>query len=194
MKGIMTGLLRGRTTRYSLIAAVLAAAGLSLAWMGQPHYQLGGGWIGSGGGMIWTCFQMPLDPAGRTAAVRVNPVAYGADIAGLLAMFGADSSENECTGEAEMTSRDTAKWAFVEYGRKGGNPPQICMILVYTGTLKYGGPDRFDVEYTLDVYPGPANILGLPNADADGDGFPDPDVAPVMSFPGGGTAKRVPVP
>ena len=194
MRLFTTGLLKSRIARWSTLAAVLAAAGLSLAWNGQPQYKLGGGWIGSGGGMIWTCFQMPLDPAGRTAAVRVNPVSYGADIAGLLAMFGADTGDNECTGQAEMIKRDTGKWAFIEYGRKGGNPPQICVIFVYTGTLTYTGPDSFDVNYTLDVYPGPANILGLPNADADGDGFPDPGVLPVSSLPGGGTARRVPLP
>jgi len=193
MRSFTTGLLKGRITRWSMVAAVLVAAGLSLAWMGQPQHQLGGGWIGSGGGMIWSCFQTPLDPAGRTAAVRVNPLSYGADIAGLMAMFGADTS-TECTGQAEMTGRNTGKWAFVEYGVKQGNPPQICSIFVYTGTLKYTGPDSFDVDYTLDVYPGPANILGLPNADADGDGFPDPGVEPVISFPGAGIAKRVPLP
>jgi len=108
MKSFTTGLLKGRRARLSMVAAVLVAAGLSVAWMGQPQYQLGGGWIGSGGGMIWSCFQMPLDPAGRTAALRVNPVSYGADIAELIAMFGAGPS-TECTGQVEMTSRDAGK-------------------------------------------------------------------------------------
>ena len=193
MRSFTTGLLKGRRARLSMVAGVLVATGLSVAWMGQPQYQLGGGWIGSGGGMIWSCFQTPLDPAGRTAAVRVNVLTYGADMAGLNAMFGADTA-TECTGQAEMISRNTGKWAFVAYGTKQGNPPQICLIEVYTGTLKYTGPDSFVVDFTCQVYPGPANILGLPNADADGDGFPDPGVAPVTSFPGGGIAKRVPLP
>jgi len=176
-----------------MLAAVLAAAGLSLAWMYPTYYKLGGGFIGSGGGIIWTAFQIPLDPAGRTAAIRVNPITYGADLAGLSAMFGADSM-TEFTGAAQMISRDTAKGTFMGYGVKQGNPPQICLIEVYTWTLKFTGPDSFVVNFTCDVYPGPANILGLPNADADGDGFPDPGVAPVSSFPGTGTAKRVPLP
>jgi len=193
MRSVTTGLLKSRMARWSLFVAVLAAAGLSLAWMGQPQYKLGGGFIYSGGGVISTTFQIPLDPAGRTAAVRVNPLGYRADLAGLLAMFGADS-QTEFTGEAQMTSRHTAKWAFVGYGTKQGNPPQICLIEVYSGTDTFTGPDSMDVTYTCDVYPGPANILGLPNADADGDGFPDPGTTPVISFPGGGIGKRVPLP
>ena len=193
MKAFITGLLQGRRTRWSMLAAVLAAAGLSLAWMAQPQHRLGGGFIGSGGGMIWTAFQIPLDPAGQTAAVRVNAITYGADLAGLSTMFGADSM-TEFTGAAQMISRDTAKGTFTGYGVKQGNPPQVCLIEVYTWTLKFTGPDSIVVNFTCDVYPGPANVLGLPNADADGDGFPDPGVKPVSSFPGTGTAKRTLLP
>ncbi len=60
--------------------------------------------------------------------------------------------------------------------------------------MKYTGPDSFDVTFTCDVYPGPANLLGLPNADADGDGFPDPGSVTVASFSGENVAKRVPLP
>jgi len=193
MRSVTTGLLKSRMARWSLFVVVLAAAGLSLAWMGQPQYKLGGGFMGSGGGTVWSGFNAPLDPAGRTAAVRINPITFGADMAGLLAMFGADAT-TEFTGQSHMISRDTAKWTFVGYGTKQGNPPQICMIQVYSGVEKYTGPDSFDVTYTCDVYPGVANILGLPNADADGDGFPDPGTTPVISFPGGGIGKRVPLP
>jgi hypothetical protein len=193
MRSFTTGLLKGRIARWSMFVAVLAAAGLSLAWMGHPQYRLGGAFIGSGGGIIWTACQTPLDPAGRTAAIRVNPITFGPDFAGLLATFGADGA-SEFTGAAEMISRDTAKGTFMGYGVKQGNPPQVCLIEVYTWTLKFTGPDSFVVDCTCDVYPGPANILGLPNADADGDGFPDSGVAPVSSFPVTGSAQRVPLP
>jgi hypothetical protein len=46
------------------------------------------------------------------------------------------------------------------------------------------------VAYTIDVYP--VNVPGLPNADADADGFPDSGSVPIISIPGLDTAKRVP--
>ncbi len=190
MKNLLTGLLKGRRTRWIMLAVVLATAGLSLAWINQPCYRLGGAFVGSGGAIIWNAVQVPLDLAGRTAAIRVNAITYGADAAGLLATFGADTLIDH-TGQAEMTSRDTAKFRFVGYGTKQGNPPGVCRIYVFTGTIKFTGPDTFVMNCTVDIYPGPANILGLPNADADGDGFPDPGTAPVLSVPIGATAKRV---
>ena len=63
-----------------------------------------------------------------------------------------------------------------------------------TGTLRFTGPESMVVNYTIDIYPGPANTLGLPNADDDADGFPDPGTTPMLSIPGTGSAKRVPVP
>jgi hypothetical protein len=183
-----------KNKRYILLAAGTALAGLltiAASPRGNGQYQFGGGYIGSGGGMVWDCLQIPLDSAGRTAALRVTALSYGPDMAGLLAMFGADGLSGGTTGQGALTSRDSGPWRFVGYGVKQGNPPAICMILVYRGTLKFTGPDTFTVSFTLDVYPGPANILGLPNADADGDGLPDPGTTPVVSIPGGGVAKRV---
>jgi hypothetical protein len=191
MKTFTTGLLKGRITRRHLLAAVLpAAGGVSLAWAGQHHSRLGGAFIGSGGGFHWNAYQIPLDPAGRTAAVRVLAFTYGADFAKILTAFGADTA-TESTGQTEMISQDTAKMNFVGYGLKQGNPPLVCMITVMTGTVQFTGPDSILVKFTMDIYPGPANALGLPNADADGDGFPDPDTTPVYSIPGISPAKRV---
>ncbi len=193
MRRFTTDLLKSRIARWCIMAAALAGTGISLAWMGQPQYKLGGGFIGSGGGMIWTGFNAPLDSDCRTAAIRVNPITYPAQMAGLFGLLGADSA-TEFTGQARMISRDTAEYAFVGYNTKQGTPSQICAISVYKGTMKYTGPDSFDVTFTCDVYPGPANILGLPNADADGDGFPDSGAAVWYSFSGLNVAKRVPLP
>jgi hypothetical protein len=194
MKRLMTGLLQGRITRWSILAVVSAAGGLLLARPPQAQYQLGGAWIASGGGTISSVFDMPMDAAGRTAAIRINPFIYSTDMAGLFAAFGADTA-TESTGQGMMINQDTAKWATVGYYTKQGNPPLNCMIYVMTGTLKFTGPDCRVVNYTADIYAGPANSLGLPSADADGDGFPDPGTTPVLSLPNmDATAKRVPVP
>jgi hypothetical protein len=190
MKSFITGLPKGRRTRWSMLAAVLAAAGLSVAWLAQPAYQLGGAFVGGGGGNVWNALQIPLDPAGRTAAFRVNQVAYDENLAGLLAAFGA-TQMSDVVGEGEMINRDTGKARIMGYLTQQGGHPQVCAIAVFTITMQFTGPDRFVMNYTVDVYPGPANTAGLSNADADGDGFPDPGVAPALSFPGTGIGKRV---
>jgi hypothetical protein len=50
MKAFVTGLLKGRIMRWSILAALLAAAGLSVACLGPNHYRFGGNFTGSGGG------------------------------------------------------------------------------------------------------------------------------------------------
>ena len=181
-------ILRKRTVLATagFLALVLAAAGLSLAWMGQPQCQLGGGWIGGGGGSVWNALYIPLDPAGQKAALRVNEISYGADTAGFLTAFGADAL-TEYVGEAQMISRNTWKWSMVCYGVKQGNPPEIRGIAVYTGTGTFTGVNSYDVNGSNAIY--------LPTADADGDGLPDPGATPVVTGPpSGGSAKRVPLP
>ena len=190
MKRLIAGLLQRKITRWSILVAVLAAVGLSLAWTNPPQYHLGGAFVGSGGGIIWNAVHVPLGPTGLKAAIRVNVISYGANAAGALTMFGADTLTDH-TGQAEMTGRDSAQFSLVGYATKQGNPPAICRIEVYTGTLTFTGPDSFVMNCTVDIYPGPANVLGLPNADADGDGFPDPGTTPMFSTPVGATAKRM---
>jgi len=199
MKTCITGLLKRRITHWGILAAMLIVVGATVGWKDQEHsqrqYQLGGAFIGNNGaGSTWNALQIPLDPAGRTAAIRIRTTTYSADFAGLLAAFGADTL-TEFTTQAEMISRDTAKYAAVGYGLKQANPPLICLIMVMRGTLEFTGPDSIVVNYTVDVYPGPANGLGLPNADVDADGYPDSGATPVYSIPlGPETGKRVPIP
>ncbi len=181
MKTIVNGLLRGRITRWGMLAGVLlVVAGVSVAWMPPEHYQLGGGWIGSGGGMTWSCLQIPLDPAGRTDAIRVKTTAYDANTAGLLASFGANTL-SDGVGEGRMISRDTSKWSMVSYAQVAGNPLQTAAILVYSGTWTFTGPDDAVINYSLTVYP--PSESGLPEADS------------LLTIAGmTGTVKRVLVP
>jgi len=168
------------------LALVLAVAGLSLAWMGQPQYQLGGGYVGAGAGLTYNALYIPLDPLGHKAAIRLNFPSYDANMAALAAMFGADGA-SDSVGEGEMISRDTFKWTLVTYGVKQGNPPEIRMIYVSQGTGTFAGANAINGTYTMAVY--------AAAADADGDGFPDPGQAPAMTFPDLTTSlKRVPLP
>ena len=186
MKSLLNKMLNGRLNRWGFLAVLLLAAGATVAGMKDRHYQLGGAFIGNNGvGNIWNALQIPLDPAGRTAAIRVNQLMYTADLAGFLDSFGADSM-SEYVGEAAMISRDTAKFGTVAYAKLAGNPPQLAAILVMNGTIKFTGPDNITVTYTVDVYP--------PGADANLDGYPDVGAVPVVTIPGLEPAKRVPIP
>ncbi len=186
MKRNIIGLLKSRLWCGCMLAAVLTAAGLSLAWMGPVHYRFGGGWIGASATGGWNCLQVPLDSAGQTEAIRVSLTSYSPETAGLLAFSGANSL-TDMTGEGAMTGPDTAKWTLVGYGVAAGNPPVIRQIWVAAGTLKYTGRDSWNNNYTLTVYPA--------EADGDGDNLPDAGATPLVTIPGiTGTAKRVPLP
>jgi hypothetical protein len=186
MKTLLNKLPKGRIKRWGFLAALLIAIGASVVGMSQRHYQLGGAFIGSGGAGIWNALQIPLDPAGGTAALRVNTATLSPGFAGLLAALGATAGGSDNVGEMEMISRDTARFGTVGYGREQapGNPLQINTIFVMTGTVKFTGPDTIEVTYTINVYP--VNIpdtspfYGLPNADVNGDGFPDAGAQPII--------------
>ncbi len=176
MKAFITGLLKGRIIRWGIAAAVLAAAGLSVAWLGPVHYRLGGGFIGSpvgSGGAYWSAYQAPLDSAGRTAALRVNLYSYGG-MAGVLAYSGADTL-TEAIGQLAMISNDTAKGSLVFYGQKQGNPPQVKQIWTWDGTITFTSPDAYQVDGMMNAY--------AADADVDGNGRPDAGAVPLFSFP-----------
>jgi len=185
MKAFITGLLKGRMIRWGIAVALLASAGLSVAWLGPVHYRLGGGFIGSpagSGGISWSAYQAPLDAAGRTAALRVNTYSYGDDLAGVLAISGADTF-GEGIGQAAMISTDTAKGMLVFYGLKQGTPPQVKQIWIWDGTITFTSPDAYQVGGMMIVYSA--------DADADGDGRPDPGAEPLLAFPASLAAARV---
>ena len=173
----------------ALVVLTLAfGAALLLTQTAGSHgqYQLGGGWIGNNGaGNTWTALQIPIDPNGKAAALRVNLTAYGASFAGLLNAFGANSV-SELVGQSEMIGRDTAKYRTVGCANQQGNPPQRRAILVNTGIVQFTGPDNYTVHWELDVYPAAT--------DADLDGFPDAGSVPAVSISGQDHATRVPLP
>ena len=192
MKTIVNGLLQGRISRWVCLAVLLIAVGSTVGWMNERQYKLGGGFIGSGGAGIWNALQIPLDPAGRTAALRVSSGTLSPQFAGLFAALGATGGGSDNVGEMEMISHDTARFGTVAYAREQvpGNPLQINSIFVMTGTVKFTGPDTIVVTYTINVYPA--------GADVNGDGYPDPGAQPIvipgiLPIQGVDTAKRVTV-
>ena len=186
MKTLMNGLLKGRITRWGFLAVLLIAAGTTVGWKNQRQYQLGGGFIGHGAGLVYHCVQSPLDPDGRTAALVVKTVDDDGSMAGLLAALGANTA-SEGVGQDEMISRDTAKWNMVAYAQLMGVTPKITAIFVWAGTFQFTGPDNIVINMTLNIYPA--------TADADHDGFPDAGATPALSIPGlTGVGKRVPIP
>ncbi len=182
MKKFMTGLLKGRKMRWTLVAVALAAVGLSLAWTLVPQYKLGGGFIGSpahSGGMWWSAVQTPLDPAGKTAALRVCAYSLPEPGTALLAFCGADTL-GDGVGQVAMISNDTAKGRLVFYAVKNGNPslgiPQeVKAIWVGNYLLKFTSADAYDVTGELFIYSAAA--------DANGDGLPDPGAEPLLPEP-----------
>jgi hypothetical protein len=183
MRTFMTGLLKGRMIRWSILAVALAAGGLSLASMQQHHYRFGGAWVGGHTGFVFNCLQIPTDPEGQTEAIRVDPLMWGADIAGLLTAFQADNLTG-AVGEGRMISQDTGTWTLLAYAQKTGNPPTTTAVLLYSGTWKFTSPDTAVIKYTANAYP----------LASDGY-FPDLN-APLLPQPIGpitDTVKRVPM-
>lgn len=180
MKKLMTGLLKDRKTRWSMLAVVLVAAGFSLASK-QPQYQLGGSYVGGSPGFTWSFVVIPLDPAGRTASDHVVVTSWGEDFQALLGYFGADTI-SDAIGESQMISRDTAKYTHIGYLQAAGNPLTVTAIAVLSGTATFTGPDTGLITYTLSIYP--------PTAD----GFPDLEQDPLFTTPTAtNLTRRVPI-
>jgi hypothetical protein len=74
-----------------------------------------------------------------------------------------------------MVSNDTAQGSTVFYGLKQGNPPQVKQIWTWVGTLTFTSPDTYEASGMLNIY--------VPDADADGDGRPDPGAVPLFPVP-----------
>ena len=138
-------------------------------------------------GLFSTPCRLPLDPAGRTAALHLKVHTWSPLFAGLLSSFGADTL-TEAIGEVEMTGKNTFKVCWVAYLIKQGNPPAIQGIMVLTGDAQFTGPASYVIVSNFDVYPA--------TADADKDGFPDPGTSPLYSTltPNTNYATRVPIP
>jgi hypothetical protein len=177
MRIFITGLLKGRKTRWSMLAVLVATAGLSVAWLGPNHYRLGGAFIGSpagSDGLYWSALQIPLDSAGQTAVARINTYNSSAAAAFLLAFSGADML-TEGIGQFAMINGDTAKCFLVFYGVKQGTlgvAQEVKQIWTWDGTMTFTSANSYNANGTMLVYSA--------DTDADGDGRPDPGAQPLF--------------
>jgi hypothetical protein len=172
----------------ALVAIALLSGTLCVTGFGQRYYRLGGAWVGGNPAYTWSCLFAPSDPLGQTAAARPILSYFQSQFAGLLVQFGADNI-SDATGEIKMISPDTAQWTLIGYMQATPHQPGDLLqrqgILVSHGTWKFTSDNTAILNYTLDVYP--------PSADADGDGFPDTGVQPLLSVPTVDNARRVPI-
>jgi len=172
MKAFKTGLLQGRITRRSLLAAALPVAGASLALAGgkdddrddpQRQFQLGGAFIGhDAAGDLLNLVLVPLDPDGKTAATHVALPEYPQGIADLLASFGADAL-TDYVGQAKMIHRDTANQTGIGYAIKSGNPPVVIAIHHVCATLHFKDADTVEYTYISTMFA--PSTDGLPHGD-----------------------------
>ncbi len=181
MKAFTTGLLNRKITRWGMLAAVVALAGLSIAGLGPEHYRLGGAFIGKpagSDGFYWSALQIPLDSAGKTAALRVHGYSSSGLVAALLAFSEADLL-SEGIGQLVMISDDTAKCSLVFYGVKQpslGVPQEVKQIWIWDGTITFTSADSYNANGTFFVYSA--------ETDGDGDGRPDPGATTLVDpFP-----------
>jgi len=176
-------------SKKNIALTILAAAGGTLLVLSQSAFQerpnaLGGAWVGQIPelGMQWCGIHAPLDPDGKTAALKWQWVTVGPQFTGLLAQFGGLPSD--CVGELEMVDRHTARYTEVFYLVTPADlkavppiPSVVTGILVLKGTWHQTGPDTAYSDDTLLIY--------TADADADHDGLPDPKAVPAippMSF------------
>lgn len=168
MKTFITGLLRGRLTRRNMLAAVLPATGISLAWTqqamaGQKVNRLGGAWIGAdGAGLLLNHIQIPLDPEGKTAALHVHSMTYSQANAGLFTALGADTL-TDFAGPAVMISKDTAQATLLGYVQASGNPPAVTAIVVLPSIFRFADSDTIVGDYSISAFPPSAD--GMPHGD-----------------------------
>ncbi len=176
--------------KKNMMAVAVATASAALlivtqsAWSdpnGQAN-KLEGAWIAKStntplqGSYVLT----PSDPSGQRATisgliqVRIPvPVLFPG-------LFGDSKISGDFVGEAVMTGPDTGNYTIIGYGRKQLDPPtpfqeQVVLIWVDSGRLDFIGHGKMQVTHRVAYY--------HPDADADGDGLPDPGQTPVVCLP-----------
>jgi hypothetical protein len=192
-------------TALGCAAAMLIATTTAWANGNQCHepYKLGGAWVGTWVGkdstgadtrISWSHIHAPMDPARRTAAIKIQWHESTADLVGLNQAL--DFTSSEGVGEMAMVDRDTARYTIIWYGVANEPLRQIRAIYVLNGRWTFKGPNLAQSEETLKIYltNDGAAMLGVPDADADHDLLPDATAVPIFACSFTGTThRRVPI-
>lgn len=176
--------------QYGILLAVFGAAATVLLMTGSTAQtrarsnKLEGSWIAKVPGLPiqWSYVMSPTDPSGRRAAlsstlhVRIPGEVWYPDLVPPVDYF------TPFAGEAVMTGPYTARFTAVGYGIRKVVPSesypfweQVVFICVGSGEIKFTGPGKIETTYHIANY--------LPEADADGDGLPDPGQSPFLCLP-----------
>ena len=178
MRTVITGLLKGRKTRWGMLVAAIAAVAATVAWSSDSQVlaKLEGAWIGNtDNGIRGLAIFCPSDPSGRTAAFRYQMVVPPENLAAL----GVDAFTDEI-GESVVTGPTTGKYNGIWYGLVGG---RIVTIFLDNSSFTLVSRTQLTIDHTVSVY--------LAAADADHDGYPDPGSTPVAVLTAHTVSKRL---
>lgn len=133
----------------------------------------------------WSGVLSANDPSGRSAAFHGSvDVGFPSSTPFPPGVF-----TTPILGEFVMTGPNTAVFNSVWYLVQIGNPGHIVQIGTDVGTVTFTAPNKTEETDHFKFY--------SPAADADGDGFPDPDAPPqslLLSFDATSVGTRVPAP
>jgi len=175
-------------TVMTISACLLLAAPTAMADKGFGANKLEGAWVAKVVGMPgqWSYVLAP-DSSGRRAALA-GSIDVGFSLAPL---FGATDRTSLLMANLVMTGPKTGVFNSVWYGLREVPPPspvtdEVLWIGTSTGTFTFVAPGKIEVLHNFAFY--------APSADADGDGLPDPDAAPVHTVQLSTVDTRMPLP
>ena len=156
----------------TVAACLLLAAPIAMADKGGGANKLEGTWVARVVGSTgqWSYVLVP-DPSGRRASLA-GSIDVGFSVAPL---FGPTDRSSMLMANLVMTSPEGGVFNSVWYGLADLDPPspltaEVKWIGVSTGTFTFIAPGQIHVVHSFAFY--------TPDADVDGDGFPDADAVP----------------
>jgi hypothetical protein len=184
--------------KKNILVVTLASAAVALLIITQgagagPNAQankLEGAWIAKAavGPVQGSYVLTPSDPSGQRATLS-GMIQVGIPVQVIFPdLFPETEISGDFVGEAVMTGPNTGNYTIVGYGRKKLDPPtpfqeQVVEIWVDSGQITFTGPGKMQVTHHVAYY--------HPEADADGDGLPDPGQTPVVCLPAATLDTRV---
>lgn len=165
------------------VTTFLAIAQSAKSNQNNESNRLEGSWVAKvpGTPIQWAYTLSPSDPSGQQAAMS-GSIHVKIPVTFMNPDFIDQEYISNFNGEAVMIKHDTAKFTAVWYGLKKVIPSapfyveeQVVNIGVTSGQVKYTGQGKAEFTHHIAFY--------HPEADADGDGLPDPGQTPFLCLP-----------